>query len=202
MTWNTCTARLVRRAKASPSSSQTRRSRTRASLSTSTTCCLLVWWVAVSPSLVFCGGVQCHSSEIVCVYVCVRVCVCVCESVCVCVTSIFQQFIYIYVIKMSLFIVCKVTFETQNVLSMYLCVDICMRVCLCVCMCVCTYVCKCVCFCLCVCMCACLQISFYVGGWNSSLVVCWARCPAWCSIMGLILLWEEFFWLRGFFPWR
>ena len=31
------------------------------------------------------------------------------------------------------------------------------------------------------------------GGWNSSLVVCWAHCPAWCSVVGSILLWGEFF---------
>ena len=33
-----------------------------------------------------------------------------------------------------------------------------------------------------------------LGGRNSSLVVCWARCPVWCSIVGSILLWGEFFW--------
>ena len=51
-----------------------------------------------------------------------------------------------------------------------------------------------------------------VGGWwgwewggggegGSSLVVCWARCPAWCSVVGSILLWGEFFQKRRFFPW-
>ena len=30
-------------------------------------------------------------------------------------------------------------------------------------------------------------------GQNSSLGVCWARCPAWCSVMGLILIWGVFF---------
>ena len=30
-------------------------------------------------------------------------------------------------------------------------------------------------------------------GWNSWLVVRWARCPAWCSVVGSILLWGEFF---------
>ena len=41
-----------------------------------------------------------------------------------------------------------------------------------------------------------LQYQFlfhWYGGWNSSLVVCWAHCPAWCSVVGLILLWGEFF---------
>ena len=28
-----------------------------------------------------------------------------------------------------------------------------------------------------------------VGGRNSTLVVCWAGCPVWCSTVGLILLW-------------
>ena len=31
------------------------------------------------------------------------------------------------------------------------------------------------------------------GGWYGSLVVCWACSPAWYSIMGLTLLWGEFF---------
>ena len=39
------------------------------------------------------------------------------------------------------------------------------------------------------------------GGWNGAVVVCWARCPVWCSVVGSILLWGEFFWHRGFFPW-
>ena len=30
-------------------------------------------------------------------------------------------------------------------------------------------------------------------GRNSSLVVCWACCLAWCSVVGSILLWGEFF---------
>ena len=33
----------------------------------------------------------------------------------------------------------------------------------------------------------------------SSLVVCWAHCPAWCSVMGSILLWGEFFLEEGIF---
>ena len=39
------------------------------------------------------------------------------------------------------------------------------------------------------------------GGQNSLLVVCWARCPAWCSVKGSILLCGEIFQERGFFPW-
>ena len=31
------------------------------------------------------------------------------------------------------------------------------------------------------------------GGRNSSLVVCWVRCTAWCSVVGSILLWRTFF---------
>ena len=37
-------------------------------------------------------------------------------------------------------------------------------------------------------------------GRNSSLVVCWAWCPAWSSVVGLILLWGGFFSGRGNFP--
>ena len=32
-----------------------------------------------------------------------------------------------------------------------------------------------------------------VKGRNNSLVVCWAHCPAWRSVVGSILLWGEFF---------
>ena len=32
-----------------------------------------------------------------------------------------------------------------------------------------------------------------VGGGIAQLVVCWVRCPAWCSVVGSILLWGEFF---------
>ena len=40
-----------------------------------------------------------------------------------------------------------------------------------------------------------------MGGHNRSLVVCWARCPAQCSIAGSNLLWAEFFPEGGIFPW-
>ena len=33
-----------------------------------------------------------------------------------------------------------------------------------------------------------------------TLVVCWACCPAWCSVVGSILLWGEFFPIEGIFP--
>ena len=39
-----------------------------------------------------------------------------------------------------------------------------------------------------------------IFGQNSSLVVCWACCSSWCSVMGLILLWGEFFPLDWIFP--
>ena len=41
------------------------------------------------------------------------------------------------------------------------------------------------------------------GAWgqNSLLVVCWAYCPAWHSVVELILSWGEFMWLRGYFLW-
>ena len=37
-------------------------------------------------------------------------------------------------------------------------------------------------------------------GRNSSLVACWARCPAWQSVVGSILLWGYFFPVEGIFP--
>ena len=37
-------------------------------------------------------------------------------------------------------------------------------------------------------------------GQNSSLVVYWAGCPAWCSVMGSIFLWGEFVSVKGIFP--
>ena len=40
----------------------------------------------------------------------------------------------------------------------------------------------------------CCQSLQSLGVGIAQLVVCWARCPAWCSVMGLILLWGEFFW--------
>ena len=43
-------------------------------------------------------------------------------------------------------------------------------------------------------------ISKPCWGWNSSLVVCRAHCPAWCSVMGSIVFWGKFFSGRGFFP--
>ena len=39
-----------------------------------------------------------------------------------------------------------------------------------------------------------------VMGPNSSLVVCWACCPALCSVVGSIFLWGEFFPVKGIFP--
>ena len=36
---------------------------------------------------------------------------------------------------------------------------------------------------------------------TAQLVVYWAHCPDWCSIVGLILIWGEFFQQRGFSPW-
>ena len=38
-------------------------------------------------------------------------------------------------------------------------------------------------------------VEWQNGGRNSLLVMCWACCPVWCSIMGSILLWGEFFFL-------
>ena len=38
----------------------------------------------------------------------------------------------------------------------------------------------------------------YFRGRNSSLVVCWARCP-WCSVAGTIFFWRDFFSVEGFF---
>ena len=35
---------------------------------------------------------------------------------------------------------------------------------------------------------------------NSSSVVCWARFPAWCSVVGSILYWGDFFPVEGTFP--
>ena len=47
-------------------------------------------------------------------------------------------------------------------------------------------------------------------GGNSSLVVCWAHCPAWYGVVGSNLVWGEFFrrgdfllelaWVRTQFP--
>ena len=51
-------------------------------------------------------------------------------------------------------------------------------------------------FCHCCKYCHCI----IARGRNSSLVVYWAHCPAWCCIVGLILLWGEFFLVEGIFP--
>ena len=48
-----------------------------------------------------------------------------------------------------------------------------------------------------------LEQSFGGGGGgvqNGLLVVCWARCPVLCSIIGSILLCGEFFLVEGIFP--
>ena len=42
------------------------------------------------------------------------------------------------------------------------------------------------------------QLAYFQGR-NGSLVVCWAHCPALCSVVGSILLWGFFFFLvKGF----
>ena len=45
------------------------------------------------------------------------------------------------------------------------------------------------------------HVVYLDRGRNSSLVVCWARRPARCSVAGSILLWGGFFRQRGFSPW-
>ena len=46
-----------------------------------------------------------------------------------------------------------------------------------------------------------IKIQFQgLGAGIAQLVVCWAGCPAWCSVMGLIVLWGEFFQQKDFFP--
>ena len=42
------------------------------------------------------------------------------------------------------------------------------------------------------------QFMTLLRGWNSFLVVCWAHCPACCSVMGVIHLYGEFSG-RGYF---
>ena len=39
-----------------------------------------------------------------------------------------------------------------------------------------------------------INVLLYLGGRNSSFVVCWVCCSAWCSVVGSIVLWGEFFW--------
>ena len=43
------------------------------------------------------------------------------------------------------------------------------------------------------------SLATWMGGRDSSLVVCQTRCPAWCSILGSILLWGDIFSGRGDF---
>ena len=47
-----------------------------------------------------------------------------------------------------------------------------------------------------------LEAQWVVFRGRSLLVVCWAHCSAWCSILGSILLWGEFFSGTGDFSFR
>ena len=46
-----------------------------------------------------------------------------------------------------------------------------------------------------------MELLWVIGGQNSLVVMCWACCAAWCSVVGSILRWRAFFWWREFFPW-